>query len=36
MPKKAKSTIATATGADGNNTALVGTPEQVAESLVNY
>jgi alkanesulfonate monooxygenase len=28
--------IAAATGAAGNTTALVGTPEQVAESLLNY
>jgi len=28
--------IAAATGASGNTTALVGTPEQVAESLVDY
>lgn len=28
--------IAAATGAYGNTTALVGTPEQVAESLVDY
>jgi alkanesulfonate monooxygenase len=28
--------IASATGAYGNTTALVGTPEQVAESLVDY
>ena len=28
--------IAAATGAGGNTTALVGTPEQVAESIVDY
>jgi alkanesulfonate monooxygenase SsuD/methylene tetrahydromethanopterin reductase-like flavin-dependent oxidoreductase (luciferase family) len=28
--------IAAATGAAGNTTALVGTPEQVAESLLDY
>jgi alkanesulfonate monooxygenase len=28
--------IAAATGAAGNSTALVGTPEQVAESLLDY
>ena len=28
--------IAAATGAEGNSTALVGTPEQVAEALLDY
>ncbi|HLF77308.1 MAG TPA: LLM class flavin-dependent oxidoreductase [Dehalococcoidia bacterium] len=36
LDKRLFTAIARATGADGNSTALVGTPEQVAESLLDY
>ena len=36
LDKRLFTAIARATGADGNSTALVGTPDQVAESLLDY
>jgi alkanesulfonate monooxygenase len=36
LDKRLWTAVAAATGARGNTTALVGTPEQVAESLLAY
>jgi alkanesulfonate monooxygenase len=36
LDKRLFTAIARANGADGNSTALVGTPDQVAESLLDY
>src|SRR5262249_60843210 len=36
LDKRLWTAVAAATGARGNTTALVGTPEQVAESLLEY
>ena len=36
LDKRLWTAVAAATGAKGNTTALVGTPEQVAEALLDY
>ena len=36
LDKRLWTAVAEATGARGNTTALVGTPEQVAEALIDY